>query len=197
MAEKPVLQIIIGSTRPNRVCGAVAQWFIDRARQDGQFDVQVTDLRELDLPMMDEPNHPRLQDYQHEHTKAWSKTIEASDAIVYVMPEYNFTFTAPVKNSLDYLFNEWANKAFGMVNYGGVSGGLRAAQALKPVASALQMVTMPDFVTVPMVAQHIEDGKLNPTDIMNDSADALLNHMASLTVDLMARRKRLAEEADQ
>lgn len=196
MSEQPVLQVIIGSTRPQRVGGAVAEWFIARAKEHGHFEVRVTDLRELDLPLMDEAKHPRLQEYQHEHTKAWSATIEGADAIVFVIPEYNFSFTAPVKNAIDYLFNEWTNKAVGLVSYGGVSGGLRAAQALKPVANALQMYMAPDFVMLPGVFQHIKDGVLEPTDIMNESATNLLGHLQSLTVDLLARRARLAAEAE-
>jgi NAD(P)H-dependent FMN reductase len=39
---QPVLQIIIGSTRPGRVGPAVAAWIIDRARARGDFDVVVT-----------------------------------------------------------------------------------------------------------------------------------------------------------
>ena len=194
MPTQPILQIIIGSTRPKRVGGAVADWFIERARQHGHFEVQVTDLRELDLPLMNEVQHPRLQQYEHEHTKAWSKTIEGSDAVVFVIPEYNFSFTAPVKNAIDYLSKEWANKAVGLVSYGGVSGGLRAAQALKPVANALQMYMAPDFVMLPGVFQHINDGVLEPTEIMNESATNLLAHLQSVTVDLLARRARLAAE---
>jgi NAD(P)H-dependent FMN reductase len=63
----------------------------------------------------------------HEHTKRWSATVAAADAVVFVMPEYNRTFTAPLKNALDYLYYEWNYKPVGLVSYGGVSGGLRAA----------------------------------------------------------------------
>jgi len=66
---KPVLQIIIGSTRPGRIGPAVADWIIDRAWALSDFEVVVTDLAELNLPMFDEPNHPRLHQYVHQHTK--------------------------------------------------------------------------------------------------------------------------------
>ena len=69
---KPVLRVIIGSTRPGRVGPSVAAWITERAIEHGGFDVQVTDLAELNLPMIDEPNHPRLRKYVHEHTKDWS-----------------------------------------------------------------------------------------------------------------------------
>ena len=107
---KPVLQVIIGSTRPGRVGPAVADWIIERARARGDFEVVVTDLAELNLPMFDEPNHPRLRQYVHQHTKDWSAIVEASDAFIFVIPEYNYGFNAATKNAIDYLNQEWLNK---------------------------------------------------------------------------------------
>ena len=120
---KPVLRVIIGSTRPGRVGPSVAEWIIERAREHGGFDVEVTDLAELNLPMYDEPNHPRLQKYVHQHTKDWSALVDGSDAFIFVMPEYNYGFNAATKNAIDYLFKEWAHKAAGIVSYGGVAAG--------------------------------------------------------------------------
>src|SRR6185437_13398474 len=118
----PTLQVIIASTRPGRVGPIVGDWFLALARQHGGFDVQVSDLAELALPLMDEPHHPRLKQYQHEHTRNWSARVDAADAFVFVMPEYNYTFTAPLKNAIDYLHTEWAYKPVGFVSYGGISG---------------------------------------------------------------------------
>ena len=79
---KPVLRIIIGSTRPGRVAPAVADWIADRAREHGGFDVQVTDLAELNLPLLDEPNHLRSQwmDAQ-EREKQRTEVAKASDKV--------------------------------------------------------------------------------------------------------------------
>ncbi len=89
---------------------------------------------------MDEPHHPKLARYAHEHTRAWSAVVDRADAVVLVFPEYNHSFPATVKNALDYLHREWADKAVGLVSYGGASSGLRAAAALKPVLTCLRMV---------------------------------------------------------
>ena len=110
---KPVLQVIIGSTRPGRVGPAVADWIIERARARGDFEVVVTDLAELNLPMFDEPNHPRLRQYVHQHTKDWSAIVEASDAFIFVIPEYNYGFNAATKNAIDYLNAGVAEQAGG------------------------------------------------------------------------------------
>ena len=118
-----VLQVVTVSTRPGRIGGPIADWFIEAAREHGGFEVDPVDLAELDLPMMDEPNHPRLQQYTKDHTKAWAARVERADAFVFVSPEYNFGIAAPLKNALDYLQKEWAYKPASFVSYGGVSGG--------------------------------------------------------------------------
>src|SRR5664280_3755890 len=66
------LMIIIASTRPGRVGLPVGLWFDARARARGGFNVDLADLAEIKLPFMDEPNHPRLQKYTKQHTRAVS-----------------------------------------------------------------------------------------------------------------------------
>src|ERR1700722_9571515 len=117
----PRLQIIIASTRPGRVGLPVGLWFEGRALAHQAFDVEVADLAELALPFMDEPNHPRLREYTHEHTKDWSAKVDAADAFVLVMPEYNYGFKAPGKTAIAFLHYEWRHKPVGFVSYGGVS----------------------------------------------------------------------------
>ena len=105
----PTLQIIIASTRPGRVGLPVAEWVHAAAVKHGGFDqVELVDLAEWNLPFMDERHHPRLRRYEHQHTRDWSATIDRADAFLIVMPEYNFGYTAPLKNAIDYLAHEWA-----------------------------------------------------------------------------------------
>ncbi len=138
---KPVLRIIIGSTRPGRVGPSVAAWITERAIDHGGFDVQVTDLAELNLPILDEPNHPRLRQYTRQHTKDGSAVVDASDAFICVTPEYNYAINSALKNALDYLYPEWHNKVAGIVSYGGIAAGTRATQMLKQVLTALNSRT--------------------------------------------------------
>jgi len=174
----PTLQIVIASTRPGRVGVSVGTWFERRARAHGSFDVEVVDLAELKLPLMDEPNHPRLQRYTREHTRSWSERVQAADAFAFVMPEYNHGFTAPLKNALDFLHVEWQFKPVGLVSYGGVSAGTRAAQMLKPVLLALKMMPLYDAVSIPFVANFIDDdGELQANEVMERAADAMLDEL--------------------
>lgn len=143
------LSIVIGSTRPSRKGIVLAEWITKLAEENGNFNVKVLDLKKIDLPFLDEPHHPRLKQYQHEHTKQWSREIEGSDAFIFVSPEYNYGFAAPLKNAIDYLFFEWQYKPVGFVTYGGISGGIRALQMIKQVVTALNMMPLVEAVNVP------------------------------------------------
>jgi NAD(P)H-dependent FMN reductase len=183
-----ILRIIIASTRPGRVGLPVGNWFTDVARAHGAFDVEVTDLAELDLPFMDEPKHPRFREYTHDHTRAWSETVEGSDAFVFVMPEYNFGITAPLKNAIDYLHHEWHDKPVGFVSYGGIAAGTRAVQMTKQIVSAVKMVPVYEAVYIPFVASRIEDGRFNPSDVTQEAAGALLDELVRVEAGLHALR---------
>jgi len=172
----PRLQIIIASTRPGRVGLPVARWFEQRARAHGGFEIEVVDLLELNLPFLDEPKHPRLRQYTHQHTKEWSAKVDAADAFAFVMPEYNHGFNAPLKNAIDFLNQEWRDKPVGFVSYGGVSAGTRAVQMLKQVVTTLNMFALFEAVSIPFVAQFIgEDGEIHANETMEQAADAMLD----------------------
>jgi NAD(P)H-dependent FMN reductase len=174
----PNLTIIIGSTRPGRAGAAIAQWFAARAKDHGGFDVTVVDLAEVDLPLLDEPNHPRLRQYTRQHTKDWSAIIDAADAFVFVTPEYNYGYPAALKNAIDYLHHEWQHKPVGFVSYGGVAAGTRAVQQLKQVVTTLRMLPVFDSVNIPFHTQFLDsDGVLRPNEVMEKAADTMLDEL--------------------
>ena len=57
-----------------------------------------------------------LQQYAHQHTRDWSATVSRADAFVFVTPEYNRSFPAALKNALDFLSMEWADKPVGLAS---------------------------------------------------------------------------------
>ena len=179
--SQPKLLIIISSTRPGRIGVPVANWFVEQARAHGGFELELADLHELDLPLLDEPNHPRLRQYTKEHTKAWSETVDGADALVFVTAEYNHSFTAALKNAIDYLHHEWRHKPLGFVSYGGVAAGTRAMQALKPVAIALALVPVVAAVNIPFVQQFLsDDGAIVGNDVMVEAASAMLDELMAM-----------------
>jgi NAD(P)H-dependent FMN reductase len=173
------LQVIIASTRPNRAGLAVGEWFVAQARQHGKFEVERVDLAEVALPMFDEPRHPRLREYEHDHTRAWSKIVERADAFVFVTPEYDHGAPPSLVNALDYLVHEWGYKPVGFVSYGGVSGGVRAVDMLKQIVTALKMMPMFESVIVPFFGQHLdrEKGVFAPPKMQEDAAVVMLNEL--------------------
>jgi len=171
------LKIITSTTRPERKGVFVADWIKNVAITFGKFDVELLDLAVINLPLMDEPNHPRLQQYTHEHTKKWSAIINEADAFIIVLSEYNFSFPAPIKNALDYLLNEWKYKPAGIVSYGGISGGLRSTQMLKQVLTALSIMPIMEAVSIPFFNKYIREDKFVPEEIVIKSAHVMLTEL--------------------
>jgi NAD(P)H-dependent FMN reductase len=184
------LHVVIASTRPGRAGRAVGDWFIEQARSDGRFDVGATDLFELALPLFDEPHHPRLRNYLHEHTRTWSAAVDAADAFVFVMPEYNHGYAASIKNAVDYLYEEWAYKPIGFVSYGGMAGGTRAVQSLKPVLTYLRMTPMVSEVTCVGFGQFLHDGVFEPGEPAAMAAKLMLDELDE-TATSMAEHRHL------
>lgn len=187
---RPVLQVIAASTRPGRRGIAVARWLQQYAEQHGGFEVELVDLADVGLPLFDEPRHPRLQQYAHQHTKDWSATVSRADAFVFVTPEYNHSYPAALKNALDFLSMEWADKPVGLASYGGVSAGLRAATALKPVLAALRMVPVVEAVAVPFFTEHLTaDDEFVATPQIGAGGKAMLDELLRLATALRDLRE--------
>ena len=194
MAEQPVLQVFLTSTRPGRACKPIGDWFFDAAGRHGKFAVEQIDLKQIDLPMMNEPEHPRLRAYTQKSTKEWSAVVERADAFVFVTPEYNHGFTAPLKNAIDHLVHEWAYKPVGFVSYGGVAAGTRAVQMIKQVATTLKMMPVYEAVNIPWFPEFLKDGAFHPTAIHEQAATALLDELARWEHALRAVREAAAAE---
>ena len=173
------LNVVITSTRPGRVGKPVADWFASHAEGHATgFDVRLTDLAEVNLPLLDEPNHPAMKKYTTEHTKKWSAIVDDSDAFVFVLPEYNFTMPPAFVNAVDDLYHEWAYKPAGFVSYGGISGGLRSTQTAKTLLTTLKVVPLVEQVVIPNVFGQLKDGTFTPAEPQLQSADALLSELA-------------------
>ncbi len=185
----PKLHIIVASTREQRAATSVLSWFVEQATEHGKFDIQVVDLKVVNLPMLDEPHHPMQRRYQYEHTKAWSKTVEGADAFVFVVPEYNYGMAPALLNALDYLYHEWNYKPAAFVSYGGVSGGTRSVQMTKQVLTTLKVVPLPEAVTLPFIAKHIDaEKRFNPEESQKKAATTMLDELLRWTTALRTLR---------
>ena len=172
------LNIIIGSTRPGRIGPRVANWFEAFAREHGRFEAVLVDLADFNLPVYDEPKHPRLGEYTRDHTRAWSASVASGDAYVFVTPEYNYFPPSSLINALTFLSKEWAYKPAGILSYGGISGGLRATQQLRLLLTTLRIMPIPESVPVPLVSQLLDSERgFLPNEAISGGAKLMLDEL--------------------
>lgn len=164
METKPLIYIILGSTRQERAGEKVGNWVHQEAIKRDDFDVEYIDLRDVALPFFDEPVSPAYNqgNYALPEGKQWAERIGKADGYIFVSPEYNHSFPAVLKNAIDYVYKEWNNKPAAVVTYsGGPWGGVRAAQHLRQVFIELQMVPIRNGIHLGSVGQKFdENGKI-------------------------------------
>ena len=130
--------VIISSTRPSRVGPTIADWFVRSVANTPDTQFELIDLRQINLPFLDEVHTARSGIYEKDHTKQWKALIDRFDGYVFVTAEYNDGYPAPLKNAIDYLSAEWHNKPAMIVSYGW-SGGAGASAQLHQVLTRLKM----------------------------------------------------------
>lgn len=135
------IAVVLGSTRPNRVGETVADWVLDVAGKRTDAKYELIDVAGLGLPLLDEPLPPSLGQYANQHTRDWAARVAAFDGFVFVVPEYNHSVSAGLKNAIDFLYAEWNDKVAGFVSYG-ASGGVRAVEHLRVIMAGLQIATV-------------------------------------------------------
>lgn len=153
--------IIIGSTRPNRNGEAVAKWVFEIARKRTDEFFELIDIRDYDLPLLDEPIPPAMGKYSKEHTKKWAAKIDSFDAFIFVTPEYNHGIPGALKNAIDFVYKEWNNKAAGFVSYGS-AGGARAVEQLRVVMGELMIADVRAQVMLSLSTDFINHNEFKP-----------------------------------
>ena len=168
--------IIIGSTRPGRKAEDVARWIhgIAQARGDARFEL--VDIKDYNLPLLDEPIPPSMNQYRHEHTKRWAAKIGALDAFIFVTPEYNHGISGALKNAIDFVYPEWNNKAAGFVGYGS-AGGVRAVESLRLVMGELQVADVRAQVMLSLFTDFENMSTFKPADHHANSVKTMLDQV--------------------
>jgi NAD(P)H-dependent FMN reductase len=172
------IAIIIGSTRPGRNGEAVAKWVYEIAQKRSDAEVELVDIKDFNLPLLDEPMSPRMGQYTHQHTKVWSAKIASFDAYVFVTPEYNHSTSGALKNAIDFLYHEWTNKAAGFVGYGGALG-TRAVENLRLVMGELHVADVRAQVGLSLFADFENFSVFKPAPEQETSVNAMLDQVIS------------------
>lgn len=146
MAKK--IQLIIGSTRENRVGAQVAEWVATHANKHGDIDLEIIDLKEVNLPFFNAATPPAYGPDTSDAGQAWAKRIDQGDGFIFVTPEYNRGIPAALKNAIDFLKAEWEHKPAVVVSYGYIDGGAGASKHLHDVLSWLKVATAESTVSL-------------------------------------------------
>ena len=171
------IAIILGSTRPNRNGAVVADWvYKQAASREASYDL--IDLRDVDLPMLDEGTPPSMGKYEHEHTKEWAAQIDQYDGFIFVTPEHNHSTSAALKNALDFIYAEWNNKACAFVGYGSL-GGARAVEHLRAITSELQLAHVRQQVALSLYQDWEDFTDFRPEPQNEEALDTLFEQLES------------------
>ena len=187
--------IILGSTRPGRKGEAVARWVYNIAKKQRSNDAQFeyVDIKDFNLPLLDEPGIISQGQYTQDHTKKWSAKIDSFDAYVFVTAEYNHGIPGALKNAIDFLYREWNNKAAGFVSYGG-TGGVRAVEDLRLVMAELQVATVRAQVTLSLFTDFENFTTFKPAPYQEQYVNTMLDQVIAWGIALKALRTKKLDQ---
>jgi len=188
------INILTGSVRPTRFNLQPAQWIANIAKQRDDITVNLIDLKEVNLPFLDENETPMSHSYEHDYTKVWSKTIAEADGFIFVTPEYNHSVSPVLKNAVDYLFDEWHHKPVSFVSYGSLAGGSRAVEHWRGIAAELKLYDLREQVMLPNYWEHLnEQGEYKFTDAHVTVANTVLDELIFWATQMKEARQKLEQ----
>jgi NAD(P)H-dependent FMN reductase len=182
------IAIIIGSTRPGRKAEAVARWVHGVATKRSDAEFELVDIKDFNLPLLDEPMPPAAGKYTQPHTRAWAAKVASFDGYVFVTPEYNHGPSGALKNAIDYLYREWNNKAAGFVGYGS-AGGTRAVEQLRLVMGELLVADVRAQVALSLFTDFENFSTFKPAPMHEKSVNVMLDQVVAWGTALKTLRK--------
>jgi len=186
--------IVIGSTRPGRNAEQVANWVLEHASRRGDAHYELVDLKDYNLPLLDEPVPPSMGKYSKPHTVAWARKVASLDAFVFVAPEYNHGMTGALKNAIDFVYAEWNNKAAGFVSFGS-AGGSRAVEQLRCVMGEVQVADVRQQVLFNLYTDFENFSVLKPGAMHESLLGILLDQLTAWGGAMKKLREEKAEAA--
>ncbi|MBB4826447.1 NAD(P)H-dependent FMN reductase [Sporosarcina luteola] len=162
--------IILGSTREGRVSPQVGAWVKEIADQRGDANYTIIDIADYKLPLLGEPGGDASK------AGAWSEAVAKQDGFVFIVQEYNHSITGALKNALDYLRDEWNNKAAGIVSYGSV-GGARAAEHLRGILGELLVADIRVHPALSLFTDFENGTDFKPKEVQVDSVNQMLDQV--------------------
>lgn len=180
------LMIIAGSNRPTGAGARVNIWIQSAASIDSRFtSVELVAVSDLDLPAFNEDFSPKYRhyagkDYTNPAGKAWAQRVAATDAFIIITPEYNHSVPGGLKNVLDWVGGEWANKPVGLVGYSITPfGGVRAIEHLRQITPELGLRPTDNYILIGDVTNAITEAGRPASEDLGTSLTNLLDEIAT------------------
>jgi NAD(P)H-dependent FMN reductase len=142
------IKLIIGSTRQNRNALPISAWLVDEGKKAG-FDIEVLDLKEVNLPKFDAGVSPMYMPVDTPEAKAWAAQITSADGLVFLTAEYNRSIPGSLKDAIDYLYAEWNGKKASIVSYGWIDGGGSATKHLTDILNWVKVELVGPQIAIP------------------------------------------------
>lgn len=180
--------LLVSTTRHARVGRQLADAMLPLLQQLSGVDATLVDLAEVALPWLDEPRPPSGGDYQLESTRRWAQTVSSWDAVVVLSAQYNGGYPAPLKNAIDTVYAEWADKPTLIVTYGGhrSHGGTSAGEQLRTVFQVTRQ-----RVVEPGVALELDASDYDADLHLVDAVAIIERNREALDQSLTALREQL------
>jgi NAD(P)H-dependent FMN reductase len=180
MDKKIKVGIILGSSREGRVSPSIGDWTLSLAQKNMEADFEIIDVIDYNLPFLGESKD------QGPATK-WNDKIESLDGFIFITPEYNHSITGSLKNAIDHAYDNWFNKAAGIISYG-FGGGARAAEHLRGILGAIAVA---DVQTHPMLSMvtDFKDKKFSPNPYNDKVVSKMVDEVVNWSKALKTIRK--------
>ncbi|HET6887439.1 MAG TPA: NADPH-dependent FMN reductase, partial [Candidatus Udaeobacter sp.] len=134
--ERPLfIPVILGTSRQGRRTEYAARFVLEQTKKRADVETELIDVCKLALKLDDAGE--QMKDPK------FSATVERSDGLIIVTPEYNHGYPGLLKHALDMNLEEYIHKAVGICGVSaGPFGGARVIEALLPVMRELGLVTI-------------------------------------------------------
>ena len=172
------LYIVVGSVREGRTAIKVAEWARKEIESYGfaTLSVEITDLKEWDLPIFAGANSPMSGIYDQPKQQAWADHIAQGDAFIFISPEYNHGYSPALKNALDYLGKEWGGKPAAYVGYGSTNGS-RSIDQIRQVGTQLGLIDTNAVVEIRDIFSRNKDETFQGNEFDNKTLKNVVNKL--------------------
>ncbi|MBT2732528.1 NAD(P)H-dependent oxidoreductase [Carnobacterium sp. ISL-102] len=170
--------IISGSVREGRNSAAVTEWIHEFAvnRNDEGVEYEMVALADYDLPLLGAKLPENRQATASAAIQAWSEKMASFDGYVFITPEYNHAVGGALKNALDFLKAEVANKTASFVGYGSL-GGARAHENMRVILGELSVASVRTTTNFSLITDFENMSIFKPNDYNKVNAQGMFDDL--------------------